>query len=75
MENTETQNRKSKKHQGIDWEQAAWHFGTIALQGMIGGMATAFGANVATKALNATKNKSPVSSGDNVIKFSKTGTV
>jgi hypothetical protein len=75
METQENQNKKNKKQQGIDWENVAWQFGTIALQGVIGGMATAFGANMASKALNGRSGKSAVSSGDNVVKFSKTGTV
>ena len=74
METQESHQKKNKKQQGIDWESAAWQFGTIALQGVFGGMATAFGANIASKALNGRSGKTAMSSGDNVIKLSKAGT-
>ncbi len=41
----------------------------------VGGMASAVGANVANRALNARAGRSIVTSGDNVVKFQKTGTV
>ena len=71
METQESQQKKNKKQQGVDWESVAWQVGTIALQGVIGGMATAFGANMASKARNGRSSKTAMSLGDNVIKLSK----
>ncbi len=71
MESQETNQKKNKKQQGIDWESVAWQFGSAALQGIIGGMATAFGANMASRALNGRGGRVTMSSDDNVIKFSK----
>ncbi len=73
METQECKQKKNEIQQGNVLESVAWQFGTIARQGVNGGIPTAFGANMASKALNGRSGKTVMSSGANVIKLANAG--
>ncbi len=76
MESQEqAQKRSNKKQSGFDWTELAFQFGTIALQGLVGGMASVVGAHVATRAMGTTAGaaREVDSRSDNLVRIGKAG--
>lgn len=74
METQEQVSKIAKKQVQIDWRGLAIQFGTTALQGLVGGVATAVGASMTSRVLNPRVARSPVAGGENVFRLTKTGT-
>ena len=69
------QKKSNKKQSGVDWSEFAFQFGTIALQGLVGGMASVVGAHVASRAMGSTANaaREVASRSENLVRIGKAG--